>query len=209
MTEELPNIGSDKKSPYRCKRFWIYAVPSCLLILLLCIFAVLRFGNPQWSKHIYMFQVFVWEVEGTNADYDMKFLPVPKNYAGVWCMWYENGQMWARFDYAKKNGIGMEGWYESGQKSSEDRRHGEIVIVTCWYRNGKKSLRYSLKKGRYFGRAIRWSTNEELVASGTFRNGESWNGTFLKSGSRKLKTYKNGKCIKTEEISDKFEFDDK
>jgi hypothetical protein len=62
------------------KRVAIAAV--CVLSTLGATVALLRFGNPQWHKYVFMFQAYV--SPGEDPD-------VPEDFTGTWRTWYKNG----------------------------------------------------------------------------------------------------------------------
>lgn len=58
---------------------------------------VLRFGNPQASKYIYIFQAY-YSPGGRSLPFapdtiDLFAIDPPEHYTGIWRQWYENGQL--------------------------------------------------------------------------------------------------------------------
>jgi len=79
-----------------------------LLIISIAGLGVLAFGNPQWHKWIYVFQVYVINKRGgeyqyviSTTDYHCpiskkhlcRFLIQPENYSGEWKDWCEQGHL--------------------------------------------------------------------------------------------------------------------
>jgi len=84
-----------------------------MLVLLLVAFGLLlalQFGNPQWTKWVYICQVYYWPRR------DDLFTP-PADHTGVWRTWYRNGQLFTQGDY--ENGRPVNGvksvWDEEGR----------------------------------------------------------------------------------------------
>jgi len=64
------------------KRFInIYTIIGFILFINLGTLAVLRFGNPQWSKWIYICQAYYWP--GGKISF-------PQNFSGDWKIWDKN-----------------------------------------------------------------------------------------------------------------------
>jgi hypothetical protein len=74
---------------------WILIIVTPLVIAL----CVLCFGNSQWSKHVYLWQCFVY------PGYEDKEVPLPVNYTGIWKAWWEDGTL--HFVQTYENGTGI------------------------------------------------------------------------------------------------------
>jgi len=93
----------------------LYTIIGFILIINLGTLAVLRFGNPQWHRWIYVFQCYYWpghKLEMTIGDnlYSSpvfyNFISPPENYTGKWKLWYKNGGLKesVNFNNGKLNG---------------------------------------------------------------------------------------------------------
>jgi len=72
-----------------------YAAIALTLVLALTTLGILRFGNPQWHKYVYIFQ----------AHYFPKYkngMIFPQNKNGIWNVWDNKGYL--RLKFYVKNG---------------------------------------------------------------------------------------------------------
>jgi len=56
----------------------VYLAIAATLLLALTVLGILRFGNPQWHKFIYIFQAYYW------PGYENENIPILDNYFGEW-----------------------------------------------------------------------------------------------------------------------------
>jgi len=72
----------------------VYWVVGVLVGVAIAGLLLLSYGNPQASKYVFMWQVYVWP----------KFEAGPSgNFTGTWRTWYSNGQLWSEDNYV--NGL--------------------------------------------------------------------------------------------------------
>ena len=77
--------------PSLIRSLWHHKKSIGLYLLLTCLlFSFLRFGNPQWSKAIFIFQMYVWQVYGPEYD---PLEDIPSDYSGKWYAWSSNGTL--------------------------------------------------------------------------------------------------------------------
>lgn len=110
-----------KPSVLRSRKFWL-GVAGLLALSAVCLLCILRFGNPQWSRYIYIFQAYVWPENPNFAN------RIPAGYTGRAFAWYRNGRVHIErtFKDGELNGR-YAGWYDDGSRAFEN-----------WFRNGKR-----------------------------------------------------------------------
>jgi len=120
----------------------------------------MRFGNPQWNKHIFVFQAYHYPREYRWLG-SMNELPelwwAPSDYSGKWRVWDHSGWLIAEFKY--DNG----------------RRHGQFW---SFFVGGKKCVgeyRYGIPHGKW----ITYDKEGKERAVGEYRNGKEWKGVFF------------------------------
>jgi len=92
----------------------IYTIIGFILFINLGTLAVLRFGNPQWSKHIYIFQCYYL------PQYKNGWIEKPEKYTGKWFLWYKSGQLRSSGNYIGGARDGkFQTWHENGEKIME------------------------------------------------------------------------------------------
>lgn len=131
--------------------------------------------------------------------------------------YYDNGLLSCEFPYLKGNKHGIAKRYNSnGELEAEiefknDHRNGK---TTCYYKNGKKFIiayydSFQCYEGYLHGKFIVFDKNENILASGTFKNGKPFDGSFISSSEKNIyfsKTglfihyYKSGKSIKIDKL---------
>ena len=64
------------------------------------------------------------------------------------------------------------GWYENGQKSTEENyKNGEMDgLTTYWYKNSQKRLKRNWKNGKSDGET-KWNKNGKITSQKTFVDG--------------------------------------
>jgi hypothetical protein len=105
---------------------------TSMIIFVTLFVTILRFGNPQWCRVIYVFQAYV------SPKYEYGISPPPR-YTGTWITWYPNGRKRYEDNYidGKRDGIWIS-WHGDGNKAEEshykdDRLDGRRV---CWDNKG-------------------------------------------------------------------------
>ena len=99
-------------------------------------------------------------------------------------------------------------WFVNGQDcagpqdqiaSQESYRYGKREGIWAeWYPNGQRKLEAFYKGDRLVGRASWWFEDGTLYASGVYKDGEPWDGTFadgFKLGIYEILTYEGGVLI--------------
>jgi len=106
----------------------VYLAIAATLILALTALGILRFGNPQWNKWIYICQCYYWpkgELQRPKlAQYygDQVVVPKehminpPKNYSGKWITWFKNGKFQTQNDYLNGRIITFRSWNVDGKQ---------------------------------------------------------------------------------------------
>ncbi len=171
------------------------AVPAVVLLG----FLVFRYGNPQWHRYIYIFQVHIvprkykGNVDRTGVR--------PKDFTGVWVDWdrqgnkrdeteYRGGVKHGRaIRYRADGSVSWKGNYERG------RLHGKVT-KWWWWSPGVKSEEIHYVHG-YREKNTWWDEEDgNVIAEGVFRNHRRWEGTFVEKFCGFLdvvNTYKDGK----------------
>jgi len=168
----------------------LYTIIGFILIINLGTLAVLRLGNPQWSKFIYIFQCYYWpadQYEFGSASSKYYVIYKPLNFTGTWKTWNKNGRIESEENYLNdlKNGL-HRGWYENGQIAYEDNylnqiRHG---VQREWYENGQIKTEEHLEDGMRHGRRIEWFKNGNLKSDNNYE--------YIIEHGQQLYWYENG-----------------
>jgi len=126
----------------------LYTIIGFILVMnLVSGLAILRFGNCQWNKFIYIYQCyyfpshpnFWYSSDGTKGILNYG-IDQPKNYSGNWTMWHKNGLKNYEGEYLNGKMIGIHFWW--GDKGIwEDKR---------FYKNGEqyKLIKTNKKTGK-------------------------------------------------------------
>lgn len=162
--------------------------PTILIILLLAgiIFCVLRYGDPQANKYIYMFQAYVLPGGYSEGMIYPHNLEESKRYSGIWRMWYRNGSLMEETTFVQGLANGpFRHWHENGCLAVEGngkmlRTEGDVILL-------------------FLGKWRRWTEDGILIAEGTHTDdGKEWDGTFLMrsgDGYFKIGIFKEGTKI--------------
>jgi hypothetical protein len=118
-----------------------------LVIMISSLYCILRFGNPQWNKYIFLYQRRLsWE--GPRP---------PKGYTGVWKKWIQgSGHLSSLTEY--RNGA----------------KHGKRL---AWRSHGRRASEGTYVNGVRHGPWKQWDRDGTLSASGEYRDGRPWAGT--------------------------------
>ncbi len=129
MTTPTPSPQEPAKRSGRIYVLWGIGLPLLLAVLAACL---LRFGNPQWSKHIYIVQACYWP-----GHKDGMITP-PGSYEGSWMAWHRNGakRYEGRFVAGGLAGVERE-WDESGQLLHERCGNNGKIAWELEYRDGR------------------------------------------------------------------------
>jgi len=83
-------------------------------------------------------------------------------------------------------------WWTTDQKAlvtyRNGKRHG---VAISWYENGRRKWEGAHANDAPAGTWRHWDAKGKLIASGTYRNGKPWEGTFIEP-SRPPVSYRNG-----------------
>jgi hypothetical protein len=213
----------------------IYIIIALLFVVIVA--AILFcFGNPQWHKHIYMFQAYILPKIYGPVD-----LPkLPNSFTGTWTDWDKNGNKISIRSYYKSNLHGKTVfYYKSGQiKSVHHSKLGKAHgVEKFYYKNGKIKLEQLWKDHLLDGKSTDWNLNGQkkretfwkggaqhgvdiiynddgtILAKGEWLSGTPWEGVceiFDDSapGGKKLIHFSNGVAIKNKESEDQFNISD-
>ena len=202
-------MNADIKRASRVRKsVWIYASLCGLVALLLC------FGDPQWSKVIYIFRAYYFPGGMENAygcgNYVDNIvsrcrLTRPENYTGVWRTWYKNGQLEFQARYIKGVVHGpLRSFCADGSKLYEfDYVHGLSEGAQIQYGpKGRKSVERIYTNG--VETLVRhWDIDSNEMITGYFKNGSRHHGAFLKDCDSRgritaIDYYEDGRLVRTE-----------
>ena len=138
-----------------------------LVAVCLAALAVLRFGNPQWHRWVFMFQAYVWPRRQPEP---------PKGFTGVWRTWYPSGRRMNEVGFRNGREHGFErDFYPDGKRWSEGRYvNGRLEgDWTLWAPDGNRRLQSPHEKGLAHGRELRWErSGSEVHETWYFRGKE-------------------------------------
>lgn len=161
-----------------------------ITVALLCVF---RYGNPQWHKRIYIFQVYTWPrfdnaelppgFDGGWGPSDRSGVRPPVDFSGVWFDWDKRGNKTTETSYAggRKHGLCIK-YGGDGVKFSEETfqnglRHGKMTV---WQHGPKKkSFECNFRNRNLDGQATWWDDKGNVIAKGVYKMGGVWNGSFV------------------------------
>lgn len=131
------------------------------VVFLGSIILLLRYGNPQWSRYIFMFQAYVYPADNSL------FLNYESNPNGVTRAWDKCGRLCyeeRRVDN-KLNGIQRQ-WHLGVLVSEEQYDMGELHGVSSyWYSNGQKESVKIYEHGNPVGKWIEWDKNGSMTSA--------------------------------------------
>lgn len=181
MVGILLNNEQTRKPFCKCKAFWLCAVPVALIVAVL---GVLRFGNPQWHKYVYMCRAYWWYSWPAEQDeHSNRYLFVPDNFDGTWKTWNRDGSIRHEWNYKEGNKHGTCVWlYATGRKAHKKNYKDGFLhgTRTDWHPNGQKKSEGEYVKGQEEGTHTNWWPNGQLGARSNHKNGhvdglsESW-----------------------------------
>lgn len=167
-----------------------YAAIGLTVVLALATLGILRFGNPQWHKYVYIFQCYYWPkhvfkpgvLNSSGDPYKYEISP-PENYSGMWKSWHKNGHLESSGNYILGGKNGQWGY---------------------WLVNSQKFMSGNYLKGVREGTWKYWHNDEQNLCIGIFKNGEPedmwiyWN---EKGEKEKVVIFKNGKELSTKKFT--------
>lgn len=143
-------------------RKWLLFCATAILLLVAALL-LLRFGNTQWNKNVYMFQAYVW------PKHDDGMICPPDDYTGVWVGWHSNRQQWVEMEYrnGKDHGKYVD-WHPNGQKRSsgvhiDGEPHGAFA---AWHPNGQKAHECQYDNGKLVGAWTSWDEQGNVEDAG-------------------------------------------
>ena len=57
----------------------VYWSLGTFVVLCLTVLALLSYGNPQWSKYVYLWQAYVYPVYYDDEEENKCYIPMPEN----------------------------------------------------------------------------------------------------------------------------------
>jgi len=121
----------------------LYTIIGLTFVLGITCFCILRYGNPQWNKWVYIFQANVSpkdpELGIFYSKYSSGYLEVPKDYSGIWRSWRSDGSLWTEENiYQGKRKGEFKSWHHNGQlaykANIQDKEMGKYC--KAWHLNG-------------------------------------------------------------------------
>lgn len=148
------------------KKTLLLALVLTLLGVSIAGVAVLRFGNPQWHKYIYLFQAHVWPGEEPQP---------PSDFTGTWRAWWKNGQLRESIDFrnGRFDGEYLQ-WHPNGTRwesstYQDDDLDGPTLM---WNAQGQKRLQGEWRNNRQHGRWLRWDDSGNVVLGEWYLSGQ-------------------------------------
>ncbi len=166
-------------------------------LVVLGVWLLLMFGNPQWCRLIYMYQTCV----------NLKQPEPASDYTGRWRAyslfgtlaadgWIKDGQKHGTWQFRsfhqKRTEDYKEGkldglcviWNGRGVKEMEWHYTSGLTDGLCrdWWSNGNPLQEYTDKQGVHHGRFRRWDEDGKLLTDCIYRDGKIWSGVYHKSG---------------------------
>ena len=126
-----------------------WAIVPAAVIVFLCL---LRFGNPQWNRLIFMFQAYLYP-----GNLEKVIIP-PPGYTGTWRVWSQTGKLVNEWEFV------------------DGKDPGGMTILR--HTDGSKAQQGVFRNGIPEGLHRWWDEHGRQNAEGTFRNGREWTGTF-------------------------------
>jgi len=139
----MPTTRSGTVSPARTLAIDLACLVAALLV---SVPILLRFGDPQWSRWVYMFQAYVHPGEPP---------PPPRGYTGPWRGWHRNG------------GLAVQMGYRNGES------HGQTV---SWTDGGVRRLECYYVDGYRSGPWTERDETGKVTMRGSYRDGAPWHG---------------------------------
>ena len=184
----MRRVNDESKRPKIWRRASFLILYGFLAVLLLTLL-VLRLGNPQWHKYVYIFQTYVW------PKHHMGKIDPPSNFTGVWTRWHRNGMKQYEGTYrdGKRDGPWILWWW--------DGTRGHYGISTpdhhiAWRDNGTKHFEWELENGVNHGWQREWNSNGGLMSERQCEHGK-WEGVsryWHPNGQKASEcTYKDGR----------------
>lgn len=115
-------------------------------IIALVFLGGLFFGDPQWNKYVYMFQVYTLRRYAptnliiSNIDPVSSNLPElkpSKDYSGYWNEWYENGMKSGTSYFEDGALLECVTWHESGSIASKWIQYDDDMFTFSYSANGE------------------------------------------------------------------------
>ena len=121
---------------------------------------------------------------------------------GLFTVWYGTGQVMTQAHFAdgKRDGVWFQ-WHPNGMKSFEAHYTNGLAhgLYASWYSTGQKERETVFDMDVDIGASTTWDRNGVVIAKGTNRNGEPWEGTF-EFYRDKVYRYREGKVVATNVI---------
>ena len=98
----------------------IYWFVSTVIILTITTLVLMTYGNPQWGKHVYMWQAYVYpaykvqDYKGGGIKFGDEYPLIsisPENFTGVWRTWYRSGIPYIEEHLVDGHNVGLMIWY--------------------------------------------------------------------------------------------------
>lgn len=154
-----------------------FAVLTSAAVGCLAIWLLLRYGNPQWNRHIYIYQA--WHMGDTNYADQAR----PEDYTGTWRRWSRDGSR-DEIEYRNGEPLKMTCWDADGHRTFQREvvqleRGAPVEIWRFWHSNGRLKAITHCRNEKLHGRKARWERDGRPICDGVYRDGRPWQGTFI------------------------------
>ncbi len=166
--------------------------------------AISAYGNPQWSKWIYIAQAYIYRkggyrgLVGDTLTYDHIILPPPAGYTGIWMTWYKCGKLSSKAEYIDGKLCGKStSYYMSGRIKAEGYHAYDIPVgvQTQWYENGNVAERYEWRNGKANGEYVIYDEKGVIQLRQLYKDGiliESYDRQIERAKIKKMEHDKSG-----------------
>ena len=147
---------------------WILVI----FLAMVALFCFLSYGNPQFSKYVYLWQTYILQ-ENVTYQGENPVLDRSHDFTGTWREWYASGALSTEAEYKDgvPNGI-FKSWNEDGSLSMQwnmvnGQLHGQSFT---FYKNGQKEKCIEYNMGKEDGMALYWSKDGQLQYVQKYKN---------------------------------------
>jgi antitoxin component YwqK of YwqJK toxin-antitoxin module len=162
-----------------------------ILIITLCsMLALLSFGNPGWSKYVYMFQAYVYPKDVRPNNSYLVRLKMPEKFSGIWKEYSNEGNLLISSEClnGKLHGIQKE-FNKTGESIIQKTVYDNgSVLVMAYYDDGKLYTFWDhtlVNKGNLYVASL-WKSNGRFKTIQSFYEIKKDGSTYYKKNGLKI-----------------------